>query len=92
LAIENLFGLLKKNKILSEKWKKDYDSHNKVWVYLAFLHNRRIKNGELELRSNDFLAENKKKVHTTYFQRYKMIIKIFFFFYLIFILQKVFLN
>jgi len=54
LGIENVFALLKKNRILVDKWRKSLEEHHKVWVYLAFNHNRRVSNG-LEIRNEEFL-------------------------------------
>jgi hypothetical protein len=67
LSIGNLFCLMKKNKILVDKWKRDHKTHHMVWTYLGMVHNRNISEG-LTLRSQDFMFKNKnKKKSTTYF-------------------------
>jgi hypothetical protein len=67
LGIENVFSILKKNRILVDKWKKSLEEHHQVFVYLAYLHNREISSGRREIRGEEFLRNNKVREATTFF-------------------------
>jgi hypothetical protein len=41
-------------------------SFNKVWVYIAYIHNQNVKEGKSVIRNQDFLHNNKKRKATTF--------------------------
>jgi len=52
LGIENFFGLsMKKWNILCCCWKTTFEHHHKMWIFLCWLHNKRIINGEITIRN-----------------------------------------